>query len=68
MSKIAIIKDDNGYFKKYTNGNKYVTTTLYNENMEFIGNLGRHPNDLFSMDFQVLMDIELFGGKLVYLK
>lgn len=66
--KIGIIKDNDGYYKKYTNGNKYVTTTLYSKNGEYIGCIGKYPNYPIPMETQIAVDISLSGGTLVYTK
>lgn len=67
MKNIAIVKGTTGYYTKYTNGNKYITTSLYNPQMEFIGITSKHPNHTFSLEVQVAIDIDLNGGTLVYL-
>lgn len=65
--KIGIIKRDDHYIK-FTNGNKYVTTTLYSKNGEYIGLIGRERNQPIPMSTMIAIDIELSGGTLVYAK
>lgn len=66
--KIAIIKEDDGYYTKYTKGNKYFTATLYNRNFEYLGRVGRFLNHPIPMETMIAGVLYLGGGTLVYTK